>query len=335
MAVGAKGFTEQFIVGEMAAALLEDAGFQVERKLELSTSAIAHQSLTSGDIDTYIEYTGTALTSILGLPVQSDPQAVYDTVKKEYEAQHKATWRRPWGFNDTFAMVMAKDRADQLGIKKISDLSGKAGDLRLGSAGEFLTREDGLLGLQKAYSVKFKEERNMDPGLVFRALAQNEVDIISTFSTDGRIPQLNLVVLEDDKRFFPPYFAAPVVRQETLTKYPQLADALNKLAGKIDDQTMARLNLQVDVEKKEAATVEGVPQAAGADQVARMEDGGPSAPCRTRHGARNRAPRFESRHPALRPPPPLLRSASRNGTKISSAESVLRHSTEMARRPGR
>jgi len=255
VAIGSKGFTEHLIVAEMAAAVLEDAGYKVDRKLSLSTTQICHDSLLKGDIDMYVEYTGTGLLSVLNLPTQSDPQQVYNTVKKEYAERFKVDWLNPWGFNDTYALVMKKERADQLGIKKISDLQGKANDLILGSGGEFFTRPDGLPGLQTAYGIKFKEDRGMDPGIMYQAVATDQVGVIAGFSTDGRIPTLNLVVLEDDKKFFPPYFAAPVVRQETLAKNPDLAGVLNKLGGKIDDKTMAALNAQVDQEKKEPAEV--------------------------------------------------------------------------------
>ena len=255
VAIGSKGFTEQLIVAEMAAAVLEDAGYKVDRKLSLSTTQICHDSLLKGDIDMYVEYTGTGLLSVLNLPTQSDPQQVYNTVKKEYAERFKVDWLNPWGFNDTYALVMKKERADQLGIKKISDLQGKANDLILGSGGEFFTRPDGLPGLQAAYGIKFKEDRGMDPGIMYQAVAADQVGVIAGFSTDGRIPTLNLVVLEDDKKFFPPYFAAPVVRQETLAKNSDLAGVLNKLGGKIDDKTMAALNAQVDQDKKEPAEV--------------------------------------------------------------------------------
>ena len=255
VSIGSKGFTEQLIVAEMAAALLENDGYKVERNLNLSTTQISHESLIKGSIDMYIEYTGTGLLSVLNLPPQSDPQTVYDTVKKEYASQFKLNWLQPWGFNDTYALVMKKEKADQLGIKTISDLQGKAGDLVLGSGGEFFTRPDGLPGLQTAYGIKFKEDRGMDPGIMYQAVAGGQVDVIAGFSTDGRIPTLGLVVLEDDKKFFPPYFAAPIVRQDTLDKNAGMADLLNKLAGKIDDTTMADLNAQVDQDKKEPADV--------------------------------------------------------------------------------
>jgi osmoprotectant transport system substrate-binding protein len=253
--VGSKNFTENILVGEMTALLLEDAGYPVERKLNLGGTAVVHQALTSGDINTYIEYTGTGLTAILKLPVQTDPQQVYTTVKGEYEKQFKVTWLNPLGFNNTYALAMRKDQATELGVKTISDLKGKSDSLTFGATQEFLTRPDGLPGMTKAYDLKFKDPKGMDAGITYQALASKQVDVISAFATDGRIPALNLVILQDDQHFFPPYFAASVVRQDLLSKDPKVADVLNKLGGKINDPTMAGLNLQVDQDKKEPRDV--------------------------------------------------------------------------------
>ncbi len=253
--IGSKNFTENILVGEMTALLLEDAGYPVERKLNLGGTAVVHQALVSGDINTYTEYTGTGLTAILKLPVQTDPQQVYTTVKGEYEKQFKVTWLNPLGFNNTYALAMRKDQATELGVKTISDLKGKSDSLTFGATQEFLTRPDGMPGLTQAYNLKFKDPKGMDAGITYQALASKQVDVISAFATDGRIPALNLVVLQDDQHFFPPYFAASVVRQDLLTKDPKIADVLNKLGGKINDQTMAGLNLQVDQDKKEPRDV--------------------------------------------------------------------------------
>lgn len=255
VAIGSKDFTEELLVGQMEAALLEDAGYKVDRKLNLGGTVVAHQALLRGDIDTYVEYTGTGLTAILKLPVQTDKQKVYDVVKADYKSKLKLSWLKPWGFNDTYALVMKKDKADQLGIKSYSDLKSKADQLTLGATQEFLARPDGLPGVEQAYGMKFKASKGLDPGLLYQAVSAGQVDVISGFATDGRIPALNLSVLTDDKHFFPPYFAAPVVRDETLKKDSKIADVLNKLAGKIDDKTMAGLNLEVDQNKKDPAVV--------------------------------------------------------------------------------
>lgn len=255
LTVGSKNFTEELIVGNMAAILLRDAGYKVSTKLNLGSTAVCHQALVRGDIDTYIEYTGTGLTTILKEPAKSDPQAVYKAVKQGYESKFKLTWLESWGFNDTYALVMRADKAKDLGVTTISDLKKKGGQLTLGATEEFLARPDGLPGMDSAYGLQFKATRGMDPGLMYQAVNSGQVDVISAFSTDGLISALHLIVLKDDKRFFPPYFAAPVVRDSVLSQSSGIRDALNKLSGKISDATMQKLNLQVDQDKKDPATV--------------------------------------------------------------------------------
>jgi len=253
--VGSKGFTEQTIVGDMVALLMENNGFKVDRKIGLGGTVICHEALVRGDINVYVEYTGTGLTAILKKPAVKDPDEAYQIVKKEYEEKFKLTWLRPWGFNNTYCIVMRKADADRLKAKKVSDLKRYAKDLIFGATIEFLARPDGVPGLTKFYDLKFKDQKGMDPGLVYKAIAENQVDVISGFATDGRIPAFNLVVLEDDLKFFPPYYAAPVVRDDLLAKAPQVADILNKLAGKISDITMATLNYTVDGKKQSAEDV--------------------------------------------------------------------------------
>lgn len=272
--IGSKDFTEQELVNEMLALLLEDAGYNVERKLNLGGSALVQEALVSGQIDAYIEYTGTGLLVHLGMQLPtaaSTPTAdaagatptamsmadtVFEIVKREYKAQFNLVWLDPLGFNNTYALAMTQEKAAELGVTKISDLIGKADNLKFGGSQEFLTRPDGLPGLTAAYpGLKFAEERGMDPGLMYGAVDSGDLDVIAAFATDGRIPSLGLVTLEDDLGFFPPYFAAPVVRQELLDEDPGVADVLNKLAGKIDDATMAGLNLQVDEGGQEAQDV--------------------------------------------------------------------------------
>jgi osmoprotectant transport system substrate-binding protein len=247
--VGSKNFTEQLVVGNIIASLMAENGYTVEKKLGLGGSALVHEALRSGDINVYVEYTGTGLTVMLKQPVITDPDKAYEAVQKGYQ-ELKLAWLKPWGFNNTYALVMRNDRADQLGVKKISDLSAQAKTMVLGATQEFITRPDGMPGLAKAYGFEFKENKGMDPGLMYSAVSEKQVDVISGFATDGRIPALSLAVLADDKLYFPPYFAAPVVRQDLVDKSPQVAEILNKLAGKITDQTMAGLNAEVDVQKR-------------------------------------------------------------------------------------
>jgi len=253
--VGSKGFTEQLVLGNMVALLMENNGFKVDRKIGLGGTVICHEAIVRGDINVYVEYTGTGLTAILKKPVMKNPEEVYQVVKKDYEEKFKVTWLKPWGFNNTYCIVMRKDDAERLKVKKVSDLKPLAKELVFGATMEFLARPDGIPGLTKHYDLKFKDQKGMDAGLVYKAISEKQVDVISGFATDGRIPAFNLVVLEDDLKFFPPYYAAPVVRMDLLAKAPQVADILNKLAGKITDTTMATLNYTVDGKKMEAEAV--------------------------------------------------------------------------------
>ncbi|MFZ5945219.1 MAG: glycine betaine ABC transporter substrate-binding protein [Bacillota bacterium] len=253
--VGSKNFTEQLIVGEMVAVLMEDAGYPVEKKLRLGGTGLVHESLVKGEVNVYVEYTGTGLIALLKKDLITDPQTAYEKVKEEYKAQWNLVWLEPWGFNNTYTITMTKDRANQLGITKISDLKDKAGEMVIGATQEFIPRADGLAGLEEKYGFKFKEAKGMDSGVMYQALKEGKVDAISGFATDGRIPAFNFINLEDDLHYFPPYFAAPVVRGDLLEKDPAVADIINKLAGKLDDTTMANLNFEVDEKKKEPVDV--------------------------------------------------------------------------------
>ena len=249
--VGSKAFTEQLLVGQMLMLLLEDAGFKVNNKIGLGGTALVHQALVSGEVDVYVEYTGTGLITILKEPVQEDPGKVFDTVQRLYKERFKATWLKPWGFNNTYALVIRKEDADRLRATKISDLAPSASAMIFGATQEFVVRPDGLPGLAKHYGgLTFKESKSMAPDLIYDALKNKQVDVISGFATEGRIPANNFVVLEDDKKYFPPYFAAPVVREELLNKAPEVAEVLDRPAGKVDDGTMARLNYEVAGKKR-------------------------------------------------------------------------------------
>jgi osmoprotectant transport system substrate-binding protein len=255
--VGSKDFTEEFLVGEMYAVLLENAGFTVERKLNLGGSPVAHEAIKKGDIDLYPEYTSTGLLTILKKDPISDPKQIYSTVKSEYEKQFQLTWLDPSPFNDTNGLATTKAIADKYGIKTYSDLSTKAPELRLGGPAEFAEREDGIKGLQKTYGgFQFKEFKQLGTGpLRYDGLKNGEVDVVVAFTTDARIAADKLVVLQDDKTFYPIYNIAPVVRQDTLQKNPKIAETLNKLAPLLTDDVIAGLNAQVDIEKKEYQAV--------------------------------------------------------------------------------
>jgi glycine betaine/choline ABC-type transport system substrate-binding protein len=270
IAVGSKDFTESVLLGEIVAYLLEDSGFPVERQLNLGGSVVAHEALVNGDIDLYVEYTGTGLLAVLQMELpQVDPAAspaatpeglagvdpVYEIVAREYPERYQAEWLQPWGFNNTWALAMRGEHAEELGITTISGLAEQSGDLVFGTTAEFIARPDGLPGLEETYGLDFSDITSLDPGLLYSAVDDGEVDVISGFATDGRVAALGLTLLEDDKRFFPPYYAAPVVRQELLEEAPEVRDILNQLAGRIDDVTMAELNYEVDEGGEEPSDV--------------------------------------------------------------------------------
>jgi osmoprotectant transport system substrate-binding protein len=244
--VGSKNFTEEFILGELYAQLLEANGFTVERKLNLGATPIAHQALVNDEIDLYPEYTSTGLMEVLKLPQQRDRQEIFNTVKDGYEEQFQVTWLEPAPFNNTNTFAMTRARAEELGIRTYSDLSARASEVVLGGPPEFLERED-TQGLIETYGgFDFREVRQLDGSLRYQALIDGQIDVVVAFGTDGQIGGYDLLVLEDDQNYYPPYQVAPVVRQDTLAENPRIAEVLNSLAPLLDDGTMARLNWQVD-----------------------------------------------------------------------------------------
>lgn len=254
--IGGKNFTEQEILVYLMKEIIENkTDVVVETKAFLGGTNIVAQAIEKGELDVYAEYTGTALISILKKERINDPQKVYDLVKKIYADEKNLVWLAPFGFNNTYSLAMRKEQANELGIKTYSDLTKHAPNLIIAGTQEFLERKDGYNELAKVYGMKFKDAKGMDAGLTYAAVHDKQVDVNSAFATDGRIPAFDLVVLKDDKQFFPPYFAAPIIRKDTLEKYPEVGDALNSLAGKLDDSKMAELNAQVDIEKKNAKDV--------------------------------------------------------------------------------
>jgi osmoprotectant transport system substrate-binding protein len=255
--VGSKNFTEELVLGELYAQTLEHAGFAVTRKLDLGTTDIAMAALKRGEIDLYPEYTGTALLNVLHLPPDSDPKRSYATVKAAFAKQYDLAWLDPSPFNDTQALATTQQIAGNDALGTLSDLAVKAGELRLGTVPEFLTRADGLPGLQKKYGgFKFKAVKVLDNGLKYGALLHGDVDVVVAFSTEGQLKANSLIVLEDNKHLFPVYQAAPVVRRATLSAKPGIAAALNKLAPLLDTDLMQNLNLQVEgPQKREPADV--------------------------------------------------------------------------------
>ncbi len=253
--VGTKDFAEEYIVGNMYKLLLEDAGFKVNLKTDLPTPA-AQAAMVSKDLDLYPEYTGTGLVTVLKLPAQSDPAATYKAVADGYKQQFNFVWLDPAPMNNTNAFAMTQARSTALGIKSLSDLAAKANQVVMIGTAECPEREDCLKGLMTAYGpFKLKEYKAGDPGLRYQAINSGQADVTVAFSTDGEIAQYKLVVLKDDKGFFPNYALAPVVRQEVLDKNPKIKDALNKLAPKLTNEIMQGLNAQVTADKKEPAAV--------------------------------------------------------------------------------
>jgi osmoprotectant transport system permease protein len=250
IAVGAKDFTEQIIVGEIVAQVIEkNTGLQVDRRFDLGGN-LAHDALVTGEIDIYVEYTGTALTAILKLPPVSDPKEVYRRVKEEYAARFGLEWTEPFGFNNTFAILVRGEDAQKLKLKTITDAGSHAPKWRAGFGQDFMSRADGYQGFVRAYGLKFREVREMDLSLTYRALADRQVDLIAGNSTDGLIARLGLIELEDDRRYFPPYDAVPVVRRQTLQKYPEIRAALKALDGSISVEEMRQMNFAVDGERR-------------------------------------------------------------------------------------
>lgn len=245
--ISSKNFTEQLILGEMMAQIIEGkTDFPVERRFNLGGTMICHNALVNGEIDLYAEYTGTGLTAILKNPTITDPEKALQHVTKSYHERFGLRWLKPFGFNNTYAITVRTTDAKQKGWEKISDLQASAGELRAGFTAEFAERPDGYLGLKEAYGLVFGEVRDFDPALMYEAIDKGEVDVICAFATDARIKSYHLRPLVDDLRFFPPYHAAPVIRGELLKKYPEIRDALELLNGRIDDSAMQKLNLMVD-----------------------------------------------------------------------------------------
>lgn len=255
--VGSKNFTEQTILAELVAQQIERrTGLDVERRFFLGGTFVCHTAITSGKIDIYVEYTGTALAAILEQPPMQDPTDVYRDVADEYADRFGLTWGRPLGFDNTFAILIRGADARELGVETISQAAAYTPGWRAGFGYEFMDREDGFPGLAETYGLVFAETpKTMDLGLTYRALAGGEVDLIAGNSTDGLIEALELFHLEDDKAYFPPYQAAPVMRDEMIAQHPEVAVALAELAGKISDDEMRRLNYLVDVEHRDVAIV--------------------------------------------------------------------------------
>ena len=255
--VGSKNFTESDLLGEIVAQQIERrTSLPVERRFHLGGTFVCHQAITSGRIDLYVEYTGTAYTAVLKHPPVADRDSVYRTVARDYARQFGLVWGKPFGFNNAFAITVRHRDAARYGLRRISDLVRLAPRWKAGFGYEFLERADGFRGLASVYGLRFASPPTaMDLGLTYRALADGKVDVIAGNSTDGQIEALDLVALEDDRHYFPPYEAAPVTRQSTIQQHPDIAAALDQLAGRLSDGEMRRLNALADVEHQDIATI--------------------------------------------------------------------------------
>ncbi|MGA9986007.1 MAG: glycine betaine ABC transporter substrate-binding protein [Acidobacteriaceae bacterium] len=255
--IGAKNFTEQVVLGELLAQEIEaKTNLKVERRFYLAGSYICQQAMLAGRIDAYVEYTGTALTAILKQPVDRDPARVLATVRNMYQSKYHIAVGPPLGFENTFAMVIRGDDARRLHLTTLSEAAPYTPQWHLGVGYEFEQRPDGLPGLSEAYGLKFDgPPRTMDLGLLYRALEAHQVDMVAANSTDGPIEALGLTVLEDDRHYFPPYQAVPLVRAEALERWPQIANALAELAGRISAKEMQAMNEAVDGDHRDPAEV--------------------------------------------------------------------------------
>ncbi len=255
--IGSKFFTEQVVLAELLAQHIEaKTGIPVERKTNLGGTLLVHKALEAGALDLYVEYTGTALTAVLNESPQDDSVAVYHRVKQLYSQRFHLEVTEPLGFENTFAMVIRSDDAKNLHLRAISDITPIAPNWRAGVGYEFLERPDGFRGLTGRYNLHFAgQPRVMDLGLIYRALLDHQVDIVAGNSTDGLIDSLGLVALTDDRHYFPPYDAVPIVRQSTLALFPQLRAALADLAGKLSAADIRRLNYAVDAQHQDVAAV--------------------------------------------------------------------------------
>jgi len=252
--VGSKNFTEQIVLGELIAQAMERGGLSVERRFNLGGTAIAHQALVSGGIDAYVEYSGTSLTAIFDQPASTDAQAVFSQIRDRYAALGIAAMPR-LGYDNTFAILVRAGDARRLGLRTIGDLNRFTG-ARAGFGYEFLERPDGFKGLASAYGLRFEgQPRTMDLNLIYRAVAAGEIDVTAGDMTSGQIAALDLVVLDDDRRYFPVYEAVPLVRSALLLRHPEAAAALRRLDGAISGAEMRRMNHAVDALRREPRQV--------------------------------------------------------------------------------
>lgn len=257
IAIGSKNFTEQLVLGELLAQILEShTHVPIERRFYMAGTYICHQAILAGRIDLYVEYTGTALAAILKQPVKSDSKTVFEIVQSEYQRRFNLVVLPSLGFNNTFAIAMRDGDARAAGITKLSELAARSRQMRLGVGYEFLERPDGFEGLARTYGLQFAAlPKVMDLGLLYRALQAKQVDVVAGSNTDGMIAALGLRVLEDDRHYFPPYDAVPIVRLEALQRFEDMRTALGQITGRISTGDMRHMNYAVDGEKRDVSEV--------------------------------------------------------------------------------
>ncbi|MEO3388681.1 glycine betaine ABC transporter substrate-binding protein [Mesorhizobium sp. CAU 1741] len=254
--IGSKNFTEQFIVAEIYAQALEKAGIEVEKRLNLGATQIAHTALTSGEIDLYPEYTGTALAAVVKGELTSDADKIYSDVKTYYENELDLTLLEPTAINNGYAIILLPEKAEEYKLTTLSDLGPASKDLTFGAEGTFGERKDGLPGLEEVYGIKFKEfVKFAKLGIRYSALTSEQIDVSFGFSTDWQIEDSKLAVLEDDKNLFPPYYLVPIVRQDAMSANPEIAEVLNKIAPLLTNEKMRAMNAAVERDRKEPAEV--------------------------------------------------------------------------------
>lgn len=253
--VASKPFGESYLLAEMFAQLLEARGVRAERRLGLGATEIAFAALRTGAIDVYPEYTGTGLLAILHERPSADPRAAYAQVAREFRQRFGVRWLPPLGFQNTYAIAVRRETAERLGLRTLSDLARAGPTLRAGLTPDFIGRADGLPGLQRAYGLRFREVRALLPAVKYQALAAGEVDVIDGYATDGLIARYDLVVLEDDRGFFPPYEAAALLAPGVAERSPAAVSALTELSGLLSEMTMRGLNRRVEVDGEPVARV--------------------------------------------------------------------------------
>lgn len=250
--IGSKNFTESLILGEMYSDALENAGYKVNRKLNLGGTLVAHEALVKGEIDMYPEYTGTGLLDILKHSKVTNANEVYQEVSQAYKKKWNLIWLKPTQANDSQGLAVSKAISDQYNIHTFSDLAKAAPKINFAATPEFNERPDGLKGLQQAYGgFQFKTDKLYDYGLKYNVLLNGKADGTVAFTTDGQLTNKNLVLLKDDRHFYPPYYVCPVIRENVIKSDPKIESIINQVSSKLDSKTMQQLNAQVDIQKKQ------------------------------------------------------------------------------------